>query len=61
MPLPKYKDKHVLYLRSFKIAADFVNNLNSLDVSLQVHIQFICPEKEFCFSSHLAETDSIVN
>ena len=64
----------MLYLTSFKIAADFLNNLNFLNISLQVHIQswsyrsnyssmiqLIFPEKKFCFSSHLAETDNIVN
>ena len=47
--LPKYKDKQVPYLTSFKIVAVFRNNLNSLDISLQVHIQFIFPEKKILF------------
>ena len=50
----------MLYLTSFKIVADFLYNLNFLDISLQVHIQLILPEKKICFSSHLAETDNIV-
>ena len=36
----------MLYLTSFRIVADFLNNLNFLDISLQVHIQFIFPEKK---------------
>ena len=51
----------MLYLTSFKIVADFLNNLNFLDIPLQVHIQLIFPPKKFCFSSHLPETDNIVN
>ena len=51
----------MFYLTSFKTVADFLNNLNFLDISLPVHIQLIFPEKKFCFSSHLAETDNIVN
>ena len=51
----------MLYLPSFKIVADFLNNLNFLDISLQVYIQLLFPEKKFCFWSHLAETDNIVN
>ena len=51
----------MLYLTSFKIVADFLNNLNFLDISLQVHIQRVFPEKNSLFSSHLAETDNIVN
>ena len=52
----------MLYLTSFRIVADFLNNLNFLDISLQVHIQLIFPEKKKkCFCSHLAETDYIVN
>ena len=51
----------MLYSTSLKIVADFLNNLNFLDISQQVHIQLIFPEKKFCFSSHLAETDNIVN
>ena len=51
----------MLYLTSFRIVADFLNNLNFLDISLQVHIQLIFPEKKNCFCSHLAETDYIVN
>ena len=50
----------MLYLTSFKIVVDFLNNLNFLDISLQVHIQLILPEKKLYFCSHLAETD-IVN
>ena len=50
----------MLYLTSFKIVADFLNNLNFLDIS-QVHIQRVFPEKNSLFSSHLAETDNIVN
>ena len=46
---PKYKDKQMLCLTSFKIVADFLNNLNFLDISLQVHIQFIFPEKKNLF------------
>ena len=48
----------MLYLTSFKTVADFLNNLNFLDISLQVHIQLIFPEG---FSSDFAETDNIVN
>ena len=52
----------MLYLTSFKIVADFLHNLNFLDISLQVYIQLIFPEKKkFSFSSYLAETDNIVN
>ena len=50
----------MFYLTSFKIVAYFVNNLDFLDISPQVHIQVIFPEKKICFSSHLAETDNIV-
>ena len=50
----------MLYLTSFKIVADFLNNLNFLDISLQVHIELIFPLKK-CFSSHLPETDDIVS
>ena len=57
---PKYKDEEMFYLTSFKIVAYFVNNLDFLDISPQVHIQVIFPEKKICFSSHLAETDNIV-
>ena len=57
---PKYKDEEMFYLTSFKIVADFLNNLDFLDISRQVHIQVIFPEKKLCFSSHLAETDNIV-
>ena len=57
---PKYKGKQMLYLTSFKIVADFLNNLNFLDISLQVHIQLLFPKKN-CFSSHPSETDNIVN
>ena len=46
---PKYKDKQMLCLASFKIVADFLNNLNFLDISLQVHNQLIFPEKEILF------------
>ena len=56
-----YKDKQMLYLKSFKIVADFLHNLNFLDISLQVHIQLIFPEKKFYLCSHPAETDNIVN
>ena len=49
----------MLYLTSFQIVADFPKY--SKDILLQVHIQFILPEKKFCFSSHLAEIDNIVN
>ena len=31
---PKCKDKKMLYLTSFKIVADFLNNLDFLDISL---------------------------
>ena len=58
---PKYKDKQMLYLTSFNRVADFLNNLNFLDISLQVHIQLTFPEKKFYFSSYLAETGNIVN
>ena len=51
----------MLYLTSFKIVVDFLNNLNFLDISQQVHIQLIFPEKDICFSSHLTETDNNVN
>ena len=51
----------MLYLTSFKIVADFLNNVNFLDISQKLHIQLIFPEKKVCFSSHLAETDNIVN
>ena len=36
----------MLYLIPFKIVADFLNNLDFLDIPLQVHIQFIFPEKK---------------
>ena len=49
----KYKDKEMLYLPSFKIVADFLNNLNFLDISLQVRIQFIFPENFFVFPAIL--------
>ena len=58
---PKYKDKKMLYLSLLKIVADFPNNLNFLDISLQVHIQLIFPENKFCFCSHFVETDNILN
>ena len=45
----------MLYLTLLKIVADF------LGILLQVHIQLIFPEKKFCFCSHLAETDTILN
>ena len=51
----------MLYLSSLKIVADFPNNLNFLDISLQVHIQLIFPENKFCFCSHFVETDNILN
>ena len=51
----------MFYLTSFKTVADFLNNLNFLDISLPVYIQLIFPEKEFSFARHLAETDNIVN
>ena len=51
----------MLNLTLFKIATDFLNNLNFLGISLQVHIQLVFPEKKICFYSHLAETDNIVN
>ena len=51
----------MLYLTSFKIVADVLNNINFLHISLQVHIQLIFLEKFFCFSGHLAQTDNIVN
>ena len=51
----------MLFLTSFKIVADFLNNLTLLDISLEVHIQLIFPEKKFCFSRNLAETDNAVN
>ena len=51
----------MLYLISLKIVVDFLSNLNFLDISLHVHIQLILPEKNFCFSFYLAETDNIVN
>ena len=50
---PKYIDKQMLYLTSFKIVADFLNNLNFLDISLQVHVQLIFPEKKICFPAIL--------
>ena len=50
----------MLFLTLFKILADFLNNLNFLDILLQVHIQLVFPEEKFCFSSHPPETD-IVN
>ena len=43
----------MLYSTSFKIAADFLNNLDFLDIWQQVHIQFIFPEKKFCFPAIL--------
>ena len=56
---PKYKNKKILYLTSkdkkildltsFKIVADFLNNLNFLDISLQVNSQFIFPAKRVLF------------
>ena len=49
----KCKDKEMLYLPSFKIVADFLNNLNFLDISLQVRIQFIFPENFFVFPAIL--------
>ena len=51
----------MLYSTSLRIVADFLNNLNFLDISKQVHIQLTFPEKKFSFSSHFAETDNIVN
>ena len=51
----------MFYLTSFKIVADFLNNLNFFDVSQQVHIQLIFPEKKNCFYSHLAQPDNMVN
>ena len=48
---PKYKNKQMLYLTSFKIAADFLNNLNFLDILPQVHIKLIFPEKTLFFQS----------
>ena len=51
----------MLYLTSFRTVADFPNNLNLLDISLQVYVQLIFPEKKFCFSSHLAQADNTVN
>ena len=51
----------MLYLSSFKVVADFLNNLNFLDVSLQVKVnsQLIFPAEKSCFCSHLL--DDIVN
>ena len=46
-------DKQMLYLTSFKIVQDFLNNLDILHISLQVLIQLIFPEKQFYFSSYL--------
>ena len=57
----KYKDKQMLYLTSFKIVEDLLNSLNFLDVSVQVHIQLIFPEKKFSFSSLFSKADNIVN
>ena len=51
----------MLYLTWRKIVTGFLNNLSFLDISQQAHIQLIFPEKKFYFSSHLAETDKIVN
>ena len=52
----------MLYLTSFKIVADFLNNLNFLDISPQVHIfDLFFLKKKICLSSRLAETDNIVN
>ena len=50
----------MLYLPSFKIEADFLNNLNFVDITLKVHIQLLFREKK-CFSSHFAQTDNILN
>ena len=41
----------MLYLASFKIAEDFLNNLNFLGISLQV--QLIVPEKRSAFAAIL--------
>ena len=51
----------MFYLTSFKIVADFLNNLNFFDVSQQVHLQLIFPEEKKMFLSHLAQPDNMVN
>ena len=43
----------MLYLPSFKIEAGFLNNLNFLDITLQVHIQLLFPEKKKVFPAIL--------
>ena len=49
----------MLYLTSSKIAAEFLNSLNILDISLQIHVQLIFPKKD-CFSRHSAPTEHVV-
>ena len=60
---PKYKDYQILYLTSFKIAADFnFKYLKNCNFSRYLNFIFkLLFLKKFCFSSHLAETDNIVN
>ena len=49
----------MLYLTSSKIAAEFLNSLNILHISLQIHVQLIFPKKD-CFSRHSAPTEHVV-
>ena len=57
---PKYNDKHMLYLTSFNIVADFLNKLNFLDFTTHSYSTYFS-RKRFCFSNHLAQTQNIVN
>ena len=49
MFVEEFCPKQMLYLTSFKIVADFLNNLNFLDISLQVNIQLILLKKNSVF------------
>ena len=50
----------MLYSTSSKIVAGFLNNLVSRYFTTSSYSTIVSPEKKFCFSSHLAETDDIV-